>query len=89
MLIADEIEQAGVLARINAYKKAFKQTKELYDVIMSSIDTAVQKQDWEMKVADARRDKNDAEKVLANPPKEMQPVEVYENKVVIWQVKED
>jgi hypothetical protein len=89
MLIADEIELAGIIARRKAYEEAFKQTKELYDVIMSCNDAAAQKLGWEMKLADARRDKNDAETVLANPPREMQPVEVYENKVVIWQVKQD
>jgi hypothetical protein len=89
MLIADEIERAGIMARKKAYEDAFKQTKELYDIIMTCNDTAAQKLDWEMKLADARSDKNDAERVLANPPREMQPVEVHENKVVIWQVKQD
>lgn len=89
MLIADEIERAGIMARRKAYEEAFKQTKELYDIIMSSNDAAVQKLGWEMKLADARKDKYDAEKVLSNPPRQMQPVEVHENKVVIWQVKQD
>ena len=89
MLIADEIERAGIMARRRAYEEAFKQTKDLYDVIISCNDAAVRKLDWEMKLADAKRDKIHAEKVLANPPAQMKPVEVYENKVVIWQVKQD
>ena len=89
MLIADEIERAGIMARRKAYEEAFRQTKELYDIFMSCNDAAAQKQGWKKRLASAQAHKNSAERLLANPPKEMQPVEVYENKVVIMQVKQD
>lgn len=89
MLITDQIEEAGVLARINAYNDSFKNTKELYDVIMRYNNAAAQKMDWEIKLTEAKNAKNDIEKFLVNPPKSTQPVQVHENKVFIWQVKQD
>jgi len=89
MLITDEIERAGIMARRNAYENAFKHTKDLYDVISSYYGVEGQKKAWKIRSASAQSHKNSAERVLANPPKEMQPVEVYENKVFIWQVKQD
>ena len=89
MLIADEIERAGIMARRKAYEDAFKQTKELYDVISSYYGVEGQKGGCKKRLASAQAHKNSAERLLANPPKEMQPVEVYENKVVIMQVKQD
>jgi len=89
MLIADEIERAGIMARRKAYEDAFRQTKELYDIFMNCNDAAAQKEGWKKKLANAQVHKNSAERLLANPTKEMQPVEVYENKVFIWQVKQD
>jgi len=89
MLIADEIERAGIMARRKAYEEAFRQTKELYDIFMSCNDAAAQKQGWNKRLANAQAHKNSAERLLANPPREMQPVEVHENKVFIQQVKQD
>lgn len=89
MLIADEIERAGVLARRKAYEDEFKPTKELHDVIISLNEVLSQKQDWNSKLRKAQSRKDMAERELANPRKSMQPLEVYENKVVIWQVKQD
>ena len=86
MLIADEIERAGVLARRRAYEGAFKQTKDLYDIIMSSNDAAAQKLGWEMKLADAQRAVPELEEWLLNPPNSTRPVEVHENKVIIHPV---
>jgi len=89
MLIADEIERAGIMARKNAYENAFEHTKELYDVISSCYGVEGQKKGWRTRLASAQAHKNSAERLLANPPAEMKPVEVYENKVVIMQVKQD
>jgi len=89
MLIADEIERAGVLARRKAYEDEFKPTKKLYDVIMSRDENVSQKQDWNSKLRRAQERKNEAEWVLANLPASVQPLKVYENKVVIWQVKQN
>jgi Arc/MetJ family transcription regulator len=88
MLIADEIERAGIMARRKAYEDAFRQTKDLYDIFMSCNDAAAQKQGWSKRLTNAQRHKNQAERVLSNLPSEMKPVEVYENKVVIMQVKQ-
>lgn len=89
MLIADEIERAGIMARRNAYENAFKHTKDLYDVISSYYGVEGQKRGWKERLAWAQSHKNSAERLLENPPAEMQPVEIYENKVVIMQVKQD
>jgi hypothetical protein len=89
MLIADEIERAGIMARMKAYEGVFSQTKELYKIITSSNDAAAQKLDWEMKLTDAQKRKNETERILSKLPAQMKPVEVYENKVVIWQVKQE
>jgi len=89
MLIADEIERAGIMARRKAYEEAFQQTKELYNLIMSYYDIEDKKQAWNSRLERAQQLKNRAERVLSKPPSEMQPVEVYENKVFIVQVKPD
>ncbi|MHC4537712.1 MAG: hypothetical protein ACYS6K_27585 [Planctomycetota bacterium] len=89
MLIADEIERAGIMARRKAYEEAFRQTKELYDIFMNCNDAAARKLSWERKLASAKAHKYSAERLLANPPAEMQPVKIYENKVVIMQVKQN
>ena len=89
MLIADEIERAGILARRKAYETSFKQTEELYKVMKSRDDAAMQKGKWQEKLEKAKKAKKSIERFQANPPKSMQPVEVYENKVFIWQVKQD
>jgi len=89
MLIADEVERAGILARRKAYETSFKQSEELYNIIKSRDDAAIQKLKWQEKLEKAKNAKISLERALANPPKGMQPVEVYENKVFIWQVKQD
>jgi len=89
MLIADEIERAGIMARRNAYENAFKHTKDLYDVISSYYGVEGQKRGLKERLAWAQSHKNSAERLLENPPAEMQPVEIYENKVAIMQVKQD
>jgi hypothetical protein len=89
MLIADEIERAGILARKKAYETAFKQTEKLYKVMKSRDDAAIKKWKCQEKLEKAKKQKNENESVLANPPKYKQPLKVYENKVVIWQVKQD
>ena len=87
ILITDQIEEAGVLARINAYAREFKQAKNLYDTIDSYYSIDVQKRGWEERSVKAQKEKSVREKILANPPAYTQPVEVHENKVMIWQVK--
>lgn len=87
MLITDQIEEAGVLAQINAYEEAFKQAKKMYDVIDSYYSVEVQKRELQEKLEIAQKQKNNMERRLANPPAYMQPVKIHENKVVIWQVK--
>ena len=89
MLMADEIERAGVLARRSAYEAAFKLAKELYDAIKNRNDTSVQKRSWELQSEDAKKDVPKIEEVLADPPPDMRPVQVYENKVVIHPVRTD
>ena len=54
MLIADEIERAGILARKKAYVKSFKQSEELYNVIKSKQDTDIQKWKWQEKLEKAK-----------------------------------
>ena len=51
MDIAAEIERAGVLAKKGAYETAFKQAKELYDVIKSKDNVSMKKQKWEKKLS--------------------------------------
>ncbi|NQT00426.1 MAG: hypothetical protein HQ580_00230 [Planctomycetes bacterium] len=89
MLIADEIERTGILARRKAYEDEFKPTKELYDVIISLNEVLSQKQGWNSKLRKAQERKKEAEWVLTNLPARVQPLEVYENKIVIMQVKQD
>jgi hypothetical protein len=87
MLISDQIEEAGVLARISAYEEAFKQAKTMYDVINSYSSIEVQKRGWDDRLKKAQKEINVREKILANPPAYTQPVQVHENKIMIWQVK--
>jgi hypothetical protein len=89
MLITDQIEEAGVVARINAYEETFNQAKKVHDIIKSYYSVEGQKLGWERRLEKAKKAKNSIEKFQANPPAQMQPVEVYENKVFIWQLKQD
>jgi hypothetical protein len=88
MLMADEIERAGVLARRNAYEAAFKLAKDLYDTISSRDEISSQKMNCESRLANAREDALRMEEFLADPPAEMHPVEVHENKVTIHPIRE-
>lgn len=87
MLMSDEIERAGVLARRSAYESAFKLAKELYDAITIRDETSSQKMMWESQLANAEGDTQRMEEILADPPPYMHPVEVYENKVTIHPVR--
>lgn len=89
MLMADEIERAGVLARRNAYEAVFRLAKDLYDAISSRDETSSQKMICESRLANAKMDTLKMEEVLADPPSEMHPVEVYENEVTIHPVRTD
>jgi hypothetical protein len=89
MLIADEIERAGVLARKKAYEASFKQTEELYSIIRSRDDAAIQKRKWQDNLEKAQKLTSQLERELANPRRGMLPVEIYENKVTIWQARQD
>jgi len=87
MLITDQIEEAGVLARLNAYQGEFKQAKKLYDIIDNYYSVERQKSSWEERSAKAQKEKSVREKILANPPTYTQPVKIHENKVTVWQVR--
>jgi hypothetical protein len=87
MLMADEIERAGVLARRIAYEAAIKEAKEVYDAILKRDETYSQKDEWEDKLKAAKINAPAMEKYLADPPAQMRPVEVHENKVVIHPVR--
>ncbi|MHC4165683.1 MAG: hypothetical protein ACYSWQ_01865 [Planctomycetota bacterium] len=86
MLIADEIERAGVFARRSAYEAAFKLAKELYDALAARNEAGARKARSEMRLADAEGDASRMERILADPPPEMRPVEVYKNEVTIHPV---
>ena len=58
MLITDQIEEAGVWARINAYERAFKWTKELYDAFISRSEVTLKKKNWNDKLNRAIGRKN-------------------------------
>jgi hypothetical protein len=87
MLITDEIQRAGVLARRNAYEEAFELAKELYDVIVSRDAASGQKLAREKKLKSAHDRLPSAEELVADPPPHACPVEVYENKVTIYPVR--
>jgi chromosome segregation ATPase len=89
MLIADEIERAGVLARRNAYEAALKLAKEYRDVVRAFRSASVQKDGRERDLKDAEQEVKRWENILANPFPYMRPVQVYENKVIIHPVRTD
>jgi hypothetical protein len=89
MLMADEIERAGVLARRSAYEAAFKLGKELCEAIVMRDKTSSQIMTCQKKMKDAEQAILMNEKTLADPPPEMRPVQVYENKVTIHPVRTD
>jgi len=89
MLMADEIERAGVLARRSAYEAAFKLAKELYGAMITRGSVSSQKTAWERKLKNAKEDVLIFEEILDDIPPEMRPVEVYENKVTIHPVRID
>ncbi|UCF17865.1 MAG: hypothetical protein JSW59_10445, partial [Phycisphaerales bacterium] len=87
MLIADEIERAGVLARRSAYEAAFRQAKELNDTITARNKASLQKSRLEVELKSAQNNSSKMERILAEPKPDMRPVEVYENKVTIHPVE--
>lgn len=84
ILMVDEIELAGVLARKNAYKIAIKKAKEVYDIISKREETSAQKTVWEKKLEDAKRLAANEKKFMAEA--KVRPVQVHENKVIIHPV---
>jgi chromosome segregation ATPase len=89
MLITDEIERAGVLARRSAYEAAFKLTKGFYDAFTTLGKVSAQKEHLETSLAHAKNNTSMWEEILADPKPEMRPVQVYENKVIIHPVRTD
>jgi hypothetical protein len=87
MLITNEVERAGMLARRNAYITAFKQAKELCAIIKIRDEVAAKKLIWQEKLSGAEALVPDIVTWLANPPSFTRPVEVYENKVTIHPVR--
>ena len=86
MLIADEIERAGVLARRNAYETALKLAKEYRNAVLAFRSASSAKVGWERDLKSAEQEVRECEEILANPSPEMRPVQVYENKVTIYPV---
>ena len=89
MLMADEIERAGVLARRNAYESALKLAKEFRDVVRALRSTSSIKSARERELKIAKTNASLWEKILADPRPEMNPVQVYENKVIIYPVRQN
>lgn len=87
MLITNEVERAGMLARRNAYMTALKQAKELCAIIKIREEASAKRLIWESKLSDAQAAVADLVEWLANPPSSTRPVEVYENKVTIHPVR--
>ena len=87
MLMADEIERAGVLARRNEYEVALKLAKEFRDAVRANRSASSIKSARERELNIAKTNASMWEKVLADPRPEMRPVQVYENKVTIHPIR--
>jgi hypothetical protein len=87
MLITDEIERAGVLARRNAYEAALKLAKEYRNTVLAFRSASSSKVGWERDLKSAEQEAQKCEEILGNPAPEMRPVQVYENKVTIHPIR--
>ncbi len=89
MLIADEIERVGILARRNAYETALKLAKDYCHAVRAVRSASQRKVGWERDLKSAEQEVRRCEDILVSPPPEMRPVQVYENKVIIHPIRTD
>ena len=89
ILMTTDIERAGALARKEAYKSAFDLAKELYNLFerRSVLYRLIDRR--RNNLAKAKRELPGLERKSENLPVEMQPVEIEDNKVVIYPVRQD
>ena len=89
MLITDEIERAGVLARRSAYESALKLAKGYRDAVRAVRSAYSRKAEWVRKLKNAEEEGPKYEDILANPSPEMRPAQVHDNKVIIYPVRQN
>ena len=89
MLITDEIERAGVLARRSAYESALKLAKGYRDAVRAVRSAYSRKAEWVRKLKNAEEEGPKYEDILANPSPEMRPAQVHDNKVIIYPIRQN
>jgi hypothetical protein len=88
LLKEQDIELAGILARKNAAEDNRDQAKRYYDLLKQMEEARRIIQSELPKVKAATRQIDRYESILANPPEEMRPVKVIDNKVIIHPVQQ-
>ncbi|MBN1972201.1 MAG: hypothetical protein JW787_01080 [Sedimentisphaerales bacterium] len=89
ILMATDIERAGVLARKQAFETSFKQTTQLYDLILNSKKAFVDLEKYKNKFKYAPETVSNLEMNLKNPRDQYRYIEIEDNKVTIKPVKQD
>ena len=89
ILMATDIERAGVLARKQAFENSFKQTTQLYNLILNSKKALVDLEKYKNKFNAAPQVVSQRETELKNPHDMYKYIEIGDNKVVIKPVKQD
>lgn len=89
ILMATDIDRAGVLARKQAFETSFKQANQLYNLISSSKKALYDLIEYKHKFTNAPQSVSHLEMNLKNPRDQYRYVEIEDNKVVIKPVKRD
>ncbi len=89
LLIAQDIEMAGALARKHAAESGRSRAEQFYDVKKRRQRTATELDEQKARLDSIRRRGPEMEKRLADPPAMMKPVIVLDNEVVIEPVRLD
>lgn len=87
ILMATDIERAGVLARKQAFETSFKQTTQLYNLILNSKKAFVDLEKYKNKFKYAPQTVSKLEMNLKNPQDYNRYIEIEDNKVFIKPVK--
>ena len=89
ILMATDIERAGVLARKQAFETSFKQITQLYNLMLSSKKVLVDLEKYKNRFNTAPQVVSLREAELKNPSEMYRYVQVEDNKVTIKPVKQD
>jgi len=88
MLIVQDVELAGALARRDAALAAIEGAEQFYTLSEQKVQLAGELDNQQVTIKGGSRSVEQRERVLADPPSEMRPITVYDNKVTIFPARQ-